>query len=210
MTHRFFDKHKNIKQERHIECCRWKNLVYARTLKCASEFFYKNFTLTAGWQPITYNDIDWQNNYVFSYIMDPIDRRHKGIAEFLIQTNTQHLLNIDDFGKIIKQVTCLDEHSASLHNIYGNRISQIKWLPIVNNHQIAIDATESLLSEHQHPQIAWNKHFEHTTKNYMDSTYLKVKELWLQDLSVSDYVRFYFEPDILLFREVLKKYNLQD
>jgi hypothetical protein len=204
----FFDQNQQIIQTRHIECCRWNNLVYVRTLKCGSEFFYKNFTQTARWTPIKWNDIDWNNDYAFSYIMDPIKRRHKGIAEFLIMNNGKDLLfNVPEFGKIICQIPCFDEHSASLHNLYGDKINHIHWLPLLSDHSVAITATNELLEHHTHPLIHWNNAFAHTTDNYMSDTYNRVKELWDSTNVINGYVRSYFEKDLELFMETKKTYD---
>lgn len=201
----FFDHNNQLKQTRNIECARWNNLVYARTLKAGSEFFYKNFTITAGWQPCRWADINWQQDHVFSYVMDPIRRRHKGISEFLIQCGAQDLLfNNTSFAQIIAQVPCLDDHSASLHNIYGDRIRDIEWLPMDNNHSTAQLATDALLQRVGHPAIEWNSEFAHTTANYMDDVYNRVKQLWDQEF-INDYVRNYFAADIELYRRTLAK-----
>lgn len=202
----FFDSQGQLKQTRNIECARWGNLVYARTLKAGSEFFYRNFTQTAGWEPQRWADIDWDRDHVFSYVMDPIRRRHKGISEVLIQTQATDLLfNNPAFASVIAQVPCLDDHSASLHNIYGDRINSIEWLPMDNNHATAVAATEELLARLGHPPIAWNSEFSHTTANYMDAVYNRVKELWDNEY-INDYVRFYFAPDIELYQRTLEKY----
>lgn len=203
----FFDGNNQLKQTRNIDCARWNNLVYARTLKCGSEFFYKNFTQTAGWEPCRWADIDWNRDSVFSYVMDPVKRRHKGISEFLIQTNSVDLLfSSVPFQAVIAQVPCLDDHSASLHNIYGDRIQNIEWLPIVADHSVAIRATDALLQRHGHQSIKWNSAFAHTTANYMDNIYNRVKELW-DSTFINDYVRFYFEKDIELFQRVAASYE---
>jgi hypothetical protein len=201
----FFDSHNQLKQTRNIECARWGNLVYARTLKAGSEFFYKNFTQTAGWEPCRWADINWGRDHVFSYVMDPIKRRHKGISEFLIQTNSVDLLfNSVPFQQVIAQVPALDDHSASLHNIYGEYINRIEWLPMDSNHATAVNATDRLLEQHGHFPIKWNSEFAHTTANYMDDIYNRVKQLWDQQF-INDYVRFYFAADIELYRRTLAK-----
>ena len=204
----FFDSDQKILQHQSIDCCRWKNLVYVRTLKCGSEFFYRNFTQTAGWTPVKWDDITWDKDHVFSYIMDPIERRHKGVAEFVVMNNGADLLfNNPAFSAYIQQVPCLDEHSASLHNLYGDRVNCMYWIPLLSDHSVAITATDELLESSGHPLIVWNKEFTHTTANYMDDIYNRVKELWNQANVIKGFARSYFEKDLELFTKTKKAYD---
>ena len=77
-------------------------LVYLRTLKCASTFFWQSFT-KFGWVEIEFDKIDWQKQQVFSHIMHPTQRRLKGISEFIWINQTQDLLTTDsDYKKFIQ------------------------------------------------------------------------------------------------------------
>lgn len=200
-----------IEYARDISCCRYNNLVYARTLKAGSEFFYKNYTQTAGWTPIKYTDIDWNHDTVFSYIMDPIQRRNKGISEAIISAGAQDMLikNKGNFVDIVKRIPFLDAHSASLHDIYGNDTRRIYWLLMTNDHQVAIRETEKFFAKYNVPPIKWNVNFTHATGSYMSEVYTRVKAAWdwtaepQKDFTVQNY----FLADIELYNEVLTKYN---
>jgi hypothetical protein len=194
------------------ECCRFNNLVYARTLKAGSEFFYKNFTKTAGWLPITLNDVNWDYDVVFSYIMDPIQRRHKGISEVIIMTDTVDLLlsNKGNFGNLIKKLPFLDEHSASLHNIYGDNISKINWLFMANDNQIAIRETNEFLAKYHAPSVTWDAQYTHATGGYMSEIFTRVKSLWENDPTYSDVVSEYFRKDIELYNKIKEEYHARN
>lgn len=203
-----FYRNDGFNEDRNIECARWCNLVYARTLKSGSEFFYKNFVVTAKWEPMTWRDIDWDSDHVFSYIMDPIQRRHKGMAEYLFVNHALHLLDDLYFDRIIAQAPFLDEHSASMRTVYGDRIKDIHWIPMSqNDHDLAQRLTDQLLTEHGHTAIAWNKEFIHTTENYIGPAYRTLKSLWEQDPFVG-ITRFYFQEDIELYISALEKHGL--
>jgi hypothetical protein len=193
---------------RHISCLRKNKLIYARTLKAGSEFFYKNFQ-AAGWIEVTFDSINWDNETVFSHIMDPIQRRHKGISEVIISTGTRTLLlnNKGNFDRLLKLIPFLDAHSASLHNIYGNNVRKINWLLLTNDHSVAVKETDRFLDQHGVPPIDWNVDFTHNTGSYMSDIYVRVKELWENDPQYDDTVRNYFQPDIELFNEVKAEYD---
>lgn len=193
-----------------VECARFNNLVYARTLKAGSEFFYRNFTETAGWEPCVYQDINWSNDIVFSYIMDPIQRRHKGVSEFIIAADLVDLLLSDqrNIGKLMKVIPFLDGHSASLHHIYGDCVDKMHWILMTNDHQVAIRETEAFLAKHSAPPINWNVEFTHATGAYMSEIYTRIKSQWewTADPCIDDTVRSYFQRDIDLYNRVQRDY----
>lgn len=194
--------------KRDIACLRKNKLVYTRTLKAGSEFFYKNFK-AAGWFEVSFDSINWDNETVFSYIMDPIQRRHKGISEMIVSTGTRGLLlkNKGNFDQLIKMVPFLDAHSASLHNIYGPAVRKINWLLMTADHSVAVQETERFLTQHGVPVPIWNTYFTHATGSYMSEIYTKVKELWENDPTIDDTVRNYFAPDIELYNEIKDRYD---
>lgn len=198
---------------RDISCLRKNKLVYARTLKAGSEFFYKNFR-DAGWFEVTFDSINWDNETVFSYIMDPIQRRHKGISEMIIKTETVDLLLEDkkNIGKLIKLIPFLDAHSASLHNIYGDHVKKINWLLMTTDHSVAIQETERFLTQHGVPVPTWNVEHTHATGGYMSEIYTRVKSHWewTAEPQIDDTVRNYFQPDIDLYCEVKQEYHARN
>lgn len=204
----FFSEGK-IKQSRYVECLRWNNLVYVRTLKCGSEFFYRNFSETAGWEKIQWDQINWDNDCVFSYIMDPIRRRHKGIAEFLIHHRlTQQLFENPQFAELVSHLPFLDEHSAGMHTIYDDYADKIDWIPLSLDHNQGIKYTNILLESNGHPPIEWNAEFVHTTDNYMKDIFEKISDLWATEPNELA-VRCYFEKEVRLLEQVHNKFNYQ-
>jgi len=204
-----FYKDDAFNQDRNIECARWRDLVYVRTLKCGSEFFYRNFMQTAGWQAVQWTDIDWSNDLAFAYVMDPIQRRHKGIAEFLFINGVDDLVHKDAaFARMIAQVPCLDEHSASMRDIYGDRVRDIYWIPLSQtDHTQGQRLTDQLLIEHRHGTINWNKDFVHTTDNYLGDTYRRLRQLWDDEVMIG-VARFYFQEDAEIYLRALERHGL--
>jgi len=106
------------------------DVVYIRILKCASSFFHNNFQAW-GWTPIAFEAIDWERHHVFAHMLDPLERRYKGAAEYIQMNNMQDIfLTNPDFRKFISQIPVFDDHTASYHDQLGNYCNMIDWIPI--------------------------------------------------------------------------------
>lgn len=106
------------------------DVVYIRMLKCASSFFHNNFQ-DWGWTPIAFEAIDWGRHHVFAHMLDPMERRYKGAAEYIQMNNMQDIFfDNPDFRKFISQIPVFDDHTASYHEQLGNYCQLIDWIPI--------------------------------------------------------------------------------
>ena len=126
---------------REFSIYRYDNLVYLRTVKCASSY-YSKFFKSNGWIEDTANNIDWKNDHVFSFIMNPEERRLKGLTEFVSANNQHQLLDCDFifWGGVLY----LDMHSVPYSISYGKYVNKIDWIPIDLTHQA--DIANNLLS----------------------------------------------------------------
>ena len=190
----------------HVECLRREGLVYVRTLKAASEFFWRNLSAN-GWVAIQFNDINWEHDHVFSYLLDPIERRHKGVAERLSGDVGLHLFDDPAFCNIVAQLPMLDEHSASLDSIYREYLRQIDWIPLTQEPQDAAAWTNRLLAHYGYNPIKWIWNYAHTSHPAKHHAYLIIKQLWDRPDSINPAVRTYFEKDMLLYLDVLNKFR---
>ena len=121
-------------------------LTYVRTLKCASTFFWETFK-KIGWWEIKFNDIEWKNQRVFSHILDPDQRRHKGVAEYIDMNDAYDLFyHNETFRKFVAHTPALDQHSVSYHDQYGNYCNQIDWIPLTGrSYEQSVAKTDQLL-----------------------------------------------------------------
>ena len=106
---------------------RHKNLVYLRTFKCGSTYYAKTFE-NVGWVKSTADTINWDTDHVFSFIMEPYERRLKGLTEFVFANRQQELLQFDKifWGGVLY----LDMHAIPYSISYGKYIDKIDWIPI--------------------------------------------------------------------------------
>lgn len=128
-------------------------LVYLVTLKCASQFFTAGLA-RAGWQRsdgrVTVKDIDWNNSVVFGHIRDPIERRHRAILQYLryLKLKEQYL---DDtrLQRLLAVATRLDRHGYTYHDMYGDMVWKVDWIPMWYGHNKTVSLTEKFLIRHR-------------------------------------------------------------
>jgi hypothetical protein len=156
-------------------------LVYLRTLKCASSFFWASFCRLK-WSVTPFDQIDWKNQHVFSYILDPDIRRHKAIAQVIHVNNAYDLFyNNEEFRKSIEHLVLLDRHSVSLFDLYGDHCKEIDWIPLTGRgRQQVIDKTNQFLVEIGNVKIfnRWAWDFEHVGTLEKKKLEQDLAELW--------------------------------
>jgi hypothetical protein len=183
------------------------HLVYVRTLKCASTFFWESFK-KLGWWEIKFDEIDWKNQHVFSHMLEPDQRRHKGVAEYVNMNDAYDLFYQNEtFRKFIAHTPSLDQHSTSYHDQYGNYCNQIDWIPLTGlSHEESADKTDLLLQHHGikvFDNWAWER--IHPSTDQQKKLHKDLEDLWHKDLPF--WANWYLERDRLLYHRVVAKFN---
>jgi hypothetical protein len=191
------------------------HLVYVRTLKCASTFFWDSFK-KLGWWEIDFDSIDWKNQHVFSHMMDPDKRRHKGVAEYINMYNAYDLFYQNEtFKKFIEHIPGLDQHSVSYHDQYGNYCNLIDWIPLSGrSHEFTwwltpeeSTAKTDLLLRHHGVKVfdrwAWDR--KNSSSDRQKQLEKDLEELWQKDRP--HWTDWYLQRDRELYRRVISKFN---
>ncbi|CAB4137751.1 hypothetical protein UFOVP328_72 [uncultured Caudovirales phage] len=195
-----------------IQCYTNGFLVYVRNLKCASTFFGSSFEKCWRWEPILWRDIDWGTQHVFGHMLDPLERRFKGLAEYINMHDLGALFEKDKkFQNFVKNAVTLDEHTSSYHDTFGNFVYHIDWIPISDySHEQVIDFTERLLRQYGIRTLKnWaydNVHRTHPEKKAVEQQLKKLCEeqgTWPQTVS------WYLERDVALYRHISNKFNAE-
>jgi hypothetical protein len=185
-------------------------VVYIRNLKCASTFFYGNFLSVQKWWNIKWDDINWGNQHVFSHIMHPVERRHKGVAEYI----TLHKLDDTfkqsyDMQRLIKHVPMLDEHSASYHDTFGRHCYHIDWIPISGYSNAEVIAlTEKLLKVYGIRKFNWDYTQVHSSSPEQKSIENTLVSMYNEN-EVPVAVKRYLEYDLQLWFTVKSRFDAQ-
>ena len=180
---------------------RHKNLVYLRTLKCGSTY-YANAFKNVGWIKSTADTINWDTDHVFSFIMDPYERRLKGLTEFVFANRQLDLLQFDKifWGGVLY----LDMHAIPYNISYGKYIDKIDWIPIDCKNfdkDIAVTMLKSLLAKYElHYEFPLAKEHESSEDK------LKIYQLIKEKTSNGNYaIHIGLESDINLYHRVCTK-----
>lgn len=181
-------------------------LVYIATWKCASTFFYNNFQ-QAGWTEVDFKDINWAEQRVISHIMEPGHRRIKGLAEFIHMNQCQDLIAQHDIlCNMLARVPCLDRHSQSYFDTYGNYCWIIDWIPLQDNHQYNIDIIEKFLHSHNCPVPHWDLSQQHTGTSDKKHTEQRLQQA-LDQSQPDPVLEQYLEKDRELYRQVVDSFR---
>ena len=199
-------------QQRHyIEVLRYNNLVYLRTLKCASTFFYWNFNKNLMWQEISWSSIDWKNDHVFSHIMEPVKRRHKAVAErlFMFDLCDQYINNLN-LQECLEHSLTLDQHGESYSTRYGTACNRIDWIPLQPNNHDNIRLTEILLDNSGVNNINWNYSYSHTGENIKTQVEKILETRWNQALyqgKLLEWQQNELQQDIDLYKNITQSFD---
>jgi len=179
---------------------RKEHLVYIPTLKCASTYYADQF-LTNHWEEFTVDTIEWAHDHVFSFIMNPLIRRAKGLAEFItMYPETVSLL--DQGERFWKNLLYLDIHSVPYHYTYHQYTRSIDWIPIDQNYP-SEDLVIKLCQSHDIDiNLLYNKLHESTVNKL--EIYKKIINL-TGNGSAELYLGI--EPDMFLYNDVCARIN---
>ena len=205
-------------QGHHIEACRhytgsrYRNIVYLRTLKCASTFFYWNFTKNFDWQEISWSDIDWDHDHVFSHMLDPVHRRHKALAERLCMfgLGKQYLAD-SNLRQCLEHSLNLDQHGEGYTTRYGSAVNRIDWIPLYSNQELNVELTEKLLANSGVTDLTWDYEFAHAGEDVKKQVELLLTQTWDRALNhgkLFDWQQNELQNDLDLYKQVTTKFDL--
>jgi len=192
------------------------NLVYVRTFKCAGTFYWETFN-KLGWWEIGFDEIDWKNQRVFSHMIDPDQRRHKGVADYINKHDAYDLFYTNDtFKKFVSYVPCVDQYSTSYHDQYGNYCNLIDWIPLSGRshtfdwqltHQESVAKTDQLLRHHGIKVFdRWSWDHENSSSDQQKKLVKDLNDIWT---SRSNWASQYLQRDRELYNRVITKFNYE-
>lgn len=205
MDHNFWiDKFHNVIYKK-------DKLVYIPTLKNACTF-YRSLSVYNNWSVIRFNQIDWDNDHVFSFISDPVIRYFKGLAQDLFNVYFEEDKQV--FYELLKYSTktlndttfVMTVHSTPLTITLGEAVHKIDWIPIhesIDNYSFYkklcssynIQVRDDSSSIERHESIPQKKaFFQELFKN-------------VDNIQTNLFYNLTLSQDINLYRKVLENFN---
>ena len=183
MTLKFLDYNANSSLSRELHKMqtyyRRGKLVYAPVFKAASSY-YTNLLEHNGWQAIKYIEVDWDNDHVFGFIMDPIKRYFKGLAQDL----SHNIIDGKEFIEKNKESIVTDTqflffsyHTLPISITHADHYYAIDWIPIDNDSNATV-YLEELLAPYDIKLDIPDHIFSHPSDSMKTELYEWTKSLW--------------------------------
>ena len=109
-----------------------QKLVYIPTLKCASSYYTKTF-YDHGWKQIDQSDIDWDNQYTFGFLIDPLSRYAKGAATDMSEMGMENIIMNFVGSRFWEFPPILGIHTVPITCMYKSVYNKINWLLLDKN-----------------------------------------------------------------------------
>jgi hypothetical protein len=136
-----------------LDVCVYKNLAYVPVPKCALSYHTTLFT-NLNWKKIKLCDVDIENTKFFGLIMHPLERRLKGITQWLTESyyendirksesniwlneenktdwaQLQSDMSTKYFKNLLSTVGFGDWHSFPYSVMFGSLLDKVNWIPM--------------------------------------------------------------------------------
>lgn len=182
---------------------RYKNIVYVRTTRCASNYI-KRILIQLNFKNIKFNSIK-NTDKVFTFIIDPFERRVKGLTYLLDELKAYSLIKNPQFKKFIKSTCVAGIDTLPYYLQYRNILNQTLFLPIHKKYQI-IDLLKKYFYQHC-PELLQIKFNENVWRNKADKIreyqYRHVKTI----LKNNKLVKNTLDLDNKIWKEAVSKTN---
>jgi hypothetical protein len=198
--YRSTDRHMSLGFKKH-------NLVFVPVLKCASSYFNQVFTAElSGWEKINLYQQDWNQIRAFGVIMDPYQRRLKGILQILTGLySTQQLAQlIDQNSALLSMIPWLDTHSMPYNVLYGDLFEKIEWIPMEIGVKHVTDELNKILV---HDKIAYPTEFVNQSSQEKLQLYHRLQQVMMTPPHDEFQGAVEFAKDLKVYRKLLAKYS---
>jgi hypothetical protein len=187
-----------------------------------------------GWKTVKLIDVDIENTKFFGLIMHPLERRHKGITEWIVKSyyeNTpqplgtnpwlsapseinwlqlQTDINTKYFQKLLATTGFGDIHSFPYYLMFGSLLDKINWIPMdtlsKNETQISI---MNFFNLHGHDiQLPLDVVPLHVSEKNQLQVYNIVKEIFNNDSNAIYQFYALYGNDLKLYYNLLDNFTL--
>lgn len=188
-----------------VECLKMDKLVYIRYEISKGSFYYPMLEFNK-WKKINFNEIDWTNNHVFSFILDPVDRYLSAVSFDLIYNPELTEILLNQGYNLFKKLLIITPHSIPIHNIFFEYAELIDWIPVGPGFEDELNFRK--LCDYHNIKINWNTAV--TLPDYKKITDIKdkLKVMLENDIGIGTrYLWSMLAKDIDLYKKILENFK---
>lgn len=182
-----------------------KRIGFIRNDKCGSTYFANIFEAN-GWMIESAENIDWQIDHVFSFIMDPYVRHVKGMVEDAIAVGSEKIM-IQNFGKMFwENIPWLGTHSMPISVKFGKLADNIDWIPIDIGIPSTEDIVDQLLKTHDE-EIDWSIPVDRNESSPYEKEMFKIFAEMLNSANKAELLNHRCQ-DYKIYKKTIDKYKI--
>lgn len=188
-----------------VACLRMNKLVYARYCISKGSVYYPILEYNQ-WKKIDFNEINWQEDHVFSFILNPVERYLSAISIDLFHNPELIEILLAQGPDLLKNLLVITPHSIPLHNIFFDHAENIDWIPAGAGYDDEHNFKK--LCAHHGIGLDWNTSV--IARDYESASGIrdKVKGMLNNDLGIgSRHLWSLLAKDIDLYEEILKNFK---
>jgi len=189
----------------HVACLRMEKLVYVRYEISKGSFYHPTLQYNQ-WTELNFNDINWHEDHVFSFILPPLDRYISGIAFDLFYNPDLMDILLDKGPDLLKRLLIITPHSIPVHNIFFDHANNIDWIPagVGFNDQ----SNFKKLLDHHSLEIEWNADVTRNGWKTILSIKEKIRGLLENDIGIGNrHMWSMLAKDLDLYKKILDNFD---
>jgi hypothetical protein len=163
------------------------------------------------WQEISWSSIDWENDHVFSHILEPVKRRHKAVAERLFMFGLcDQYINDLNLQECLEHSLVLDQHGESYSTRYSTACNRIDWIPLQPDNHVNVTLTQALLSNSGVNDVKWNYGYSHIGEDIKTQVEKILETRWNQALyqgRLLEWQQHELQQDIDLYTNITQSFD---
>lgn len=216
------------------EICVYKDLAFVPIAKCAYVYYTTLFN-NLGWEKVSLKDVDLKNIKLFGVVMHPLQRRLKGISQWLVfsyqkNQNSNFLTNpwikssapdidwdqlfIDIqstyLKNIIRSVFISDVHSMPYSLEFGSLLDKINWIPmdIMSDNDVKLSMMNFFKFQGFNIQLPLDDKRLHISSDNQNKIFNIVKsEFYNNDTNLVNFHKLY-SNDLKLYYNLIDTFSL--
>jgi hypothetical protein len=111
-----------------MECFVFQDVAYVPIWKNATTTFESVIERSPNWKKVPIESLN-DSYQMFGHLRDPRERHFKGLTQYIVGNNLEHLLD-EPMCKKIFSTAILDAHSYPISSMLGARATRVKWIPM--------------------------------------------------------------------------------